>query len=95
MAPLNRTKRKLKEGMAAATKLDNPGTVNPAAANNTAVATGGTSKCSHLEHDTPTNATANNTTELNPPATVAVHPAAANGANVPSGGGHGNDRWQQ
>ena len=81
--------------MAAATKPNYPATVNPAAANNTNVATASTSKQSCLEHSTPANATANNTTELNPPATVAVHPAAANGANVPSGGGHGNDRWQQ
>jgi hypothetical protein len=73
--------------MIAATKPNNPATVNPAAANNTAVATTGTSKCSRMEYGTPANATANNATELNPPVAVAVHPATTNGANVPSGGG--------
>ncbi len=72
--------------MAAATKPNNPATVNPAAANNTAVATNGAAKCSCLEHGIPTNPTANNTTEPNPPAAVAVHPAITNGANVPSRG---------
>ena len=72
--------------MIAATKPNNPATVNPAAANNTAVATGGASKHSRFEHGTPANATKNNTTEPNPPAAVAVHPATANGANVKSGG---------
>jgi hypothetical protein len=72
--------------MAAATKPNNPATVDPAAANNSAVAPGGTAKCSHLEHGTPTNATANNTMEPNPPVAVAVHPATANGVNVLSGG---------
>ncbi len=72
--------------MAATTKPNNPATVNPAAANNTAVATGSTEKCSHLEQGTPANATANNTTEPNPPAAVTVHPATASGANVPSRG---------
>ncbi len=38
-----------------------------------------------MEHGTPNNATANNTTEPNLPATVAVHPATANGADVLSG----------
>ncbi len=60
-------------------------TVNPAAANDTAVATDGMSKCSHLGHGTPTYATANNTTELKPSAAVAVHPATSNDAYVPSG----------
>jgi hypothetical protein len=73
--------------MAAATKPNNPVTVNPAAANNTAVATPGASKRSRLEHSTPANATANNTTEPNLPATVAVHPDTAHGADVPSRGG--------
>jgi hypothetical protein len=73
-------------GMAAATKPNNPATVNPAAANNTAVATGGASKCSRFEHSTPTNATKNNTTEPNPPATLAMHPATANSADVLPGG---------
>jgi hypothetical protein len=86
MAPPNRAKRKPKGGMAATTKPDNPATVNPAAANDTAVAIGGAAKRSHLEHHTPANATANKTTEPNPPATVAVHPATANGAYVPSVG---------
>jgi hypothetical protein len=72
--------------MAAATKPDNPAMVNHAAANNTAVATGGAAKHSRLEHGTPANATANNTTDPNPPATVAVHPATAIDADVPSGG---------
>jgi hypothetical protein len=72
--------------MEAATKPDNPATVNPAAANNTAVATSGASKHSHLEHSTPAKATANNTTEPNPPAAVAVHPATTYSANVSSGG---------
>jgi hypothetical protein len=89
MAPPNRTKRKTKGGMAAATKPNNPATVNPAAANNTAVATAGTSKRSRMEHCTPANAAANNATEPNPPAAVAVHPATINGADVPSGGGMG------
>ncbi len=71
--------------MAAATKPNNPVTVNPAAANENAVATGSASKRSHLEQGTPTNATTNNTTKPNPPAAVAVHPATTNGANVPSG----------
>jgi hypothetical protein len=73
--------------MAAATKPDNPATVNPAAAYNTAVATAGTSKHSRMEHGTPANATANNTIEPNSPAAVAVHPATANSAYVPSEGG--------
>jgi hypothetical protein len=34
----------------------------------------------------PANATTNNTAEPNPPTTVAVHPATANNADVPSGG---------
>jgi hypothetical protein len=72
--------------MAAATKTNNPATVNPDAANKTAVATGGAAKRSRLEHSTPTNATTNNTTEMNPPTAVAVHPATANSADVPSGG---------
>jgi hypothetical protein len=58
--------------MAAATKPDNPATVNPAAANNTVVATADASKHSRLEHGTPANATANNTTEPNPPAAIGV-----------------------
>ncbi len=58
---------------------------NPAAANNTAVATGSAAKRSHLGHGTPANATANNTTELNPLAAVTVHPVT-NDADVPSGG---------
>jgi hypothetical protein len=87
MAPPNRTKRKPKGSMAAATKPDHPATVNPAAANNTAVATAGAIKRSGLEHGTPTIATANKTTEPNPPAAVAMHLATANGADVPSGGG--------
>ncbi len=57
MAPTNRTKCKPKGGMAAATKPNNPATVNPAATNNTAVATGSTSKRSRFEHGTPANAT--------------------------------------
>jgi hypothetical protein len=73
--------------MAAATKPANPVTVNPAAANDTAVATAGTSKCSCMEHGTPASATANNTTEPNLPASVAVHPDTAYGADVPSRGG--------
>jgi hypothetical protein len=73
--------------MAAATKPNNPATVNPAAANDTVVATGGTSKRRHLEHGTLAHATANNTTEMNSLTAVAMHPATANGANVPSGGG--------
>jgi hypothetical protein len=72
MAPLNRTKCKTKGGMAAATKPNNPATVNPAAANNTAVATASASKCSCLEHGRPANATTSNATEPNPPAAVAV-----------------------
>ncbi len=86
MAPTNRAKCKLKGGMTAATKPDNPVTVNPAAANITAVATGGALKCSRFEHGTPANATKNNTTEPNPPTTLAMHPATANGANVPTRG---------
>jgi hypothetical protein len=86
MAPLNRTKRKPKGGIAAANKPDKPAIVNPAVANNTAVATGGTAKRSRLGHGTLANATANNTTEPNPPTAVAVHPATANNADVPSGG---------
>ncbi len=70
--------------MAAATKPDNSATVNPAAANDTDVATASASKRSHLEHGTPTDATANNPTEPNRPATVAMHPATANSADVPS-----------
>jgi hypothetical protein len=81
-----RTKCKLKGGIATATKPDDPATVNPAEANNTAVATNGTAKCSCLEHSTPANATANNTTKPNPPTTVAVHPATADDANILSGG---------
>jgi hypothetical protein len=76
-----------KGSVVAATKPNNPATVNPAAVSNTAVATAGTSKRSHLEHSTPANATANNTTEPSLPAAVPLHPATANGANVPSGGG--------
>jgi hypothetical protein len=72
--------------MAAATKPDNSATVNPAAANDTAVATSGAPKHSHLEHPTLANAKENNTTEPNPPAAVAMHPATANGADVLSGG---------
>jgi hypothetical protein len=86
MAPPIRTKLKPKGGIAAATKPNNPATINPAAANNTAVAISSAAKRSHLGHGTPTNATANNTTEMNPPAAVAVHPATANDANVLSGG---------
>jgi hypothetical protein len=84
MAPPNRTKCKTKGGLAAATKPNNPATVNPAAANNSVVATAGASKCSHME---PAHVTTNNSTEPNPPATVAVHPATANGVDVPSRGG--------
>jgi hypothetical protein len=40
-----------------------------------------------MEHGTPAHVTANNATEPNPPATDAVHPATANGVDVPSGGG--------
>jgi hypothetical protein len=72
--------------MTAATKPDYPATANPAAANDTAVATAGTSKRSRLKHGTPTTATANNTTEPNLPTAVAVHPATAGGAD-PSGEG--------
>jgi hypothetical protein len=86
MAPPNRTKQKPKGSIAAATKPDKPVSVNPAAANDTAVATGGATKCSHWEHGTPANTTANNKPESNPPTAVAVHPATANGANVPSKG---------
>jgi hypothetical protein len=86
MAPPIRTKCKLKGDIAAATKPDNPVTVNPAAANNTAVATSHAAKRSRLGHCTPANATTHNTTEPNPPAAVAMHPATFNGANVPSGG---------
>jgi hypothetical protein len=81
-----RAKRKPKGDIAATYKPNNPTMVNPAAANNTAVATGSTAKCRRLGHGTPANATANNTTEPDPPATVALHPATANDANVPSGG---------
>jgi hypothetical protein len=95
MAPTNRTECKPKGGMAAATKSDNPMTVIPAAANATAVATSGASKRSHLEHGTLANATANSTTEPNPPTAIVVHPATANGADVPSKGEHGNNRWRQ
>ncbi len=87
MASPNRTKCKPKGGMAAATKPSSPATVNPAAANDTAVATGYAAKCSRLEHSTPTNATANNTIEPNPPVAIAMHHATANKANVSSGGG--------
>ncbi len=73
-------------GMAAAAQPDKPATVNPAAANDTAVAPGGAAKHSHLEHVTPANATANNTKEPNPSAAFAEHPATTNRANVPSGG---------
>ncbi len=86
MAPLIRTKCKPKGGITATTKPDNPATVNPAAANNTAIATGGAAKRSRLEHSTPTNTTTKNTTEPNPPAAVAMHPATATDANVRSGG---------
>jgi hypothetical protein len=72
--------------MAAATKPNNPAIVNPAAANKTAIAPGSTAKRSHLEHGTLTNATAINTKEPNPPATVAMDSATANGADIPSGG---------
>jgi hypothetical protein len=85
MATPIRTKCKPKGGIAAATKPDNPATVNPAAANNTAVATSGAAKRSRLGHGTPANATVNYTTEPNSPAAVAVHPATAKDANVPSG----------
>ncbi len=57
MAPTNRSKCKPKGGMAATTKPNNPATVNPAAANNTTVATSGASKHSRFEHGTPANAT--------------------------------------
>jgi hypothetical protein len=86
MAPPNRTKCKPKGGMAAATKPDNPVTIYPAAANNTAVAPSSASKHSHFKHSTPANATVNNTTEPNWPAAVAMHPATVNGADVPSRG---------
>jgi hypothetical protein len=43
-----------------------------------------------MEHGTPPNASANNATEPNLPAAVAVHPTTANSANVSSGGA-----WQQ
>ncbi len=79
-------KRKPKGGIAAANLPGNPAMVNPAAANNTAVATGSAAKCSHLGHKIPTIATANNTMESNLPAAVAVHPATTNDANVPSKG---------
>ncbi len=85
----------MKGGMAAATKPNNPATVNPAAANNTAVATAGASKRRHMEHGTPTNVTANNTTEPNPPAAVAVHPATTNGSKCSIQGGHGKNHWRQ
>ncbi len=81
----------MKGGLAAAIKPDNPVTVNPAAAINSAVATAGASKRRCMKHGTPANLTANNGTEPNPPTAVAVHPATANGANVPSRGG----AWQQ
>jgi hypothetical protein len=86
MAPLIRTKCKPKGGIAATTKPNNLATVNPAAANDTAFATSGAAKRSHLGHSTPANATANNTTEPNLPTAVGMHPATANNANVPSGG---------
>ncbi len=85
MAPPIRTKCKPKGGIAAATKPNNSVTVNPAAANDTAVATCGVAKHSRLGHSTPANATTNNTTEPNPLAAVAVHPATTNDADVPSG----------
>jgi hypothetical protein len=87
MAPLIRTKRKPKGGgIAVTTKPNNPATVNPAAANNTAVATGDTAKLRHLEHSTPTNPTAKHTIEPSLPAAVAVHPTTTHDANVLSGG---------
>jgi hypothetical protein len=86
MSPTNRTKCKPKGGGGSRYQPDNPVTVNPAAANNTDVATSSASKRSHFEHGTPANATKNNTTEPNLPATLAMHPATANGANVPPGG---------
>jgi hypothetical protein len=86
MAPPKRTQCKPKGGIAAVNQPNNPASVNPAAANDTAFATGSTAKRSHLEHSTPNNATAKNTMEPNPPAAVAVHPATANNANVLSRG---------
>jgi hypothetical protein len=86
MAPPIKAKRKPNGGIAAAYKLDNPAMVDPAAANNTAVATGRAAKHRHLGHSAPANATANNTTELDPPAAVAVHPANANDPDILSGG---------
>ncbi len=81
-----RTKCKPKRGIAAANKLDNPAMVNPAAANDTAVVTSSTATCRQLGHNTPANATTNSTMEPDLPAAVAVHPATANNANVPSRG---------
>jgi hypothetical protein len=86
MAPPMRAKHKPKGGIAAAKKPKNPATVNPAAANDTAVATGSAAKHRHLGHDTPANATANNTMELDPAAAVTMHSATAKDADVPSGG---------
>jgi hypothetical protein len=76
--------------MAAATKPNYPATVNPAAANNTVVASGSASKHSCFEHGIPANATKNNTTEPSPPASLAMHSATAKGANVPPAG-----TWQR
>jgi hypothetical protein len=95
MAPSIKPKCKPKGGITAATKTNNPATVYPAAANNTAVVTSSTAKHSHLGHGTSASATANNTIESNLPTAVTVHPATANGTHVPSGGGHGDDCWQQ
>jgi hypothetical protein len=86
MASAIREKHKPKGGIAAANKPDSPAMVNPAAANDSAFATGSTAKWRHFGHSAPTNATANNTMDPDPPAAVAVHPATANNANVLSKG---------
>ncbi len=86
MASPIRPKHKPKGGIGAATKPNNPATVYPAAAIDTAVATSSTATCSHLGHSTSANTTTNNTTEANLPTAVTVHPATTNDANVLSGG---------
>jgi hypothetical protein len=91
MASLIRTKHKPKEGIAEATKPDNPATVNHAAANVTAVATGGAAKCSCLEHSTPVKTTIKKQqNKIHPPLLLCTLPPLIMQYSVQVG--HGNDR---